>query len=67
MRCLQKSSLDRPSAAELAKLLSSMAEAARVPALELLERARKPRIAVPVESDPTMDAPAATVKGGSGD
>jgi serine/threonine-protein kinase len=67
MRCLQKSSLDRPSAAELAKLLSSMAEAARIPALELLERARKPRAAVPVESDPTMDAPAATVKGGSGD
>src|SRR5207245_2426046 len=60
MRCLGKDPAARPTAAELARALLALADAAGVPSLEALERARKPRTSVAqvMESAPTVDAPA---------
>jgi serine/threonine-protein kinase len=59
MRCLQKDPAARPTAAELSRLLLPLADAARVPSLEALERAKKPRadVAQLMESASTVDAP----------
>jgi serine/threonine-protein kinase len=58
MRCLAKDPSARPTAAELARTLLALADAAEVPPLEDLERTRKPRGQAPqvMESAPTVDS-----------
>jgi eukaryotic-like serine/threonine-protein kinase len=59
MRCLRKDPLARPTAGEVARILLPLADAAQVPSLESLERAKKPRssVAQVMESAATVDAP----------